>query len=441
MKRLIFLFALLFSLGSAAQVFACSCVANIKPCERYTSAAAIFVGKAVSVKTVGNTENPFAVTEFTTFEIEEIISGTKTKQIVVQNRFASSCDVSFTKGEKYLIFANGNEKEGFGTNMCSGNKLFSDSQDLLDELRNLPKAGEGGKIFGEVFESIKKRREEYTPMPGVEIKIREIGGKRNIFNIATDSKGEYEINVPAGKYKLAPAVPAYATLDLFSDEPIIVKDRGCTQKNFSLHNKSRISGKVVDSEENPVSEIRIELISLDEEPAFLGGDGDYTDEKGRFSLEDVPAGRYTLSVNFTLSVNKDRPFAPTYYPNASKREDAAIIDIGLGQSVDGLVFRLPPRIPVQKVYGKLILPDGGPAVGMTVNLQSEDGEWNHDYTKTDENGDFELNGFAGKKYRFSVEYYGEDDGMRDFTVKKSVFTLDKNTPPFRLILEKKPPDK
>ena len=151
-------------------------------------------------------------------------------------------------------------------------------------------------------------------MSGVSIKIKEIGGSQKIYNSVTDNEGNYELIVPEGKYKVTPTIPTYAELGLFSDDPIIVKDRSCSESSFTVQNKSLISGKVIDSQGKPVKEIRLEVISTDSarKPRYGGDDGGLTDEKGNFSIENIPSGSYTLSVNYLASPDEENPF-PTVF--------------------------------------------------------------------------------------------------------------------------------
>ncbi|MDQ3710807.1 MAG: carboxypeptidase regulatory-like domain-containing protein [Acidobacteriota bacterium] len=430
------------SLGSVERVLACSCVLNILPCQRYGSSDAIFIGKAIDVKKEkAKDENGKEINfenESTIFEVEEVLLGTRKKQVAVRNKSGTSCDTYFTQGETYLVFANGDDKKGYGTGYCSGNTLLSEARESLTNLRNLPLIGAGGKLYGNISESLKKRSEEFVSMSGVNIKIQEIGGKRKIYKAVSDGEGNYELIVLQGKYKVIPTIPAYAELGLFSDEPVFVKDRGCAEKSFTVENNAQITGKVIDAQGKPVAEIWIEFVSVDnEKPDFLGDESGQSDENGEFTIYNVPSGRYTLSVNFTGEADEEQPFPTTFYPNASVREDAKVFEIGLGQTVDNLIFRLPPRIVKQKIYGTVVFPDGRPATEMTVNLQRDDSDRSFSRTRTDKNGNFVLNGFTGEKYNFGIEYYGEEIEKRDYTIKKSVFTLDKNMPSFRLVLEKK----
>ncbi len=440
-RYFIFIILLMLSFGVGEKTLACSCVANISPCQRYGFSDAIFVGKAIGIKKEKakgekGRETAYEL-ESTIFEVEEVLSGVKTEQIIVRNKTGTSCDISFEQGETYLIFANSDAKKGFSTGYCSGNTPTS-AGEFLTALRGLPPKGSGGRLYGNVSESLKKPSDDdYVAMPGVDIKIQEIEGSRKVFHAVTDNEGNYELIVPQGKYKVNPAIPTYGRLGLYSEEAVFVKDRGCVEKHFTVENKSQINGKVIDSRGKAVTEIRVELVSIeDDKPEPFSDDGGYTDKTGHFSITNIPSGRYTLSINYLIEPTEESPFPTVFYPNVKKRENAMIIEVGLGQRIDSLVFQLPASIPKRRIYGTVVFPDGRPAAGMTVNLQRGDSDISFSYTKTDKNGNFELNGFIGERYNFGIDYYGDEDEKREFSVKKSVFTLDKKTPPFRLVMEK-----
>jgi hypothetical protein len=141
---------------------------------------------------------------------------------------------------------------------------------------------------------------------------------------------------------------------------------------------------------------------------------------GEFSIHGAPAGRYNLSVNFTVPPVLEKPFETIFYPQVFERERAKVFEIALGERVKNLIFRSPPRIKAQKMTGKIVFPDGAPAAGMTVNLQKEDSSDSFSDTQTNENGDFVIEGFVGENYNFGVEYYGDESEKAEYTVKKSV---------------------
>lgn len=427
-NKFIFAVILLFSCAVFVRVQACTCQ-SASVCQSYSSSDAIFVGKAASVKKQGSKE-------FTTFEIKEMISGTPSTSFVVQNREGTTCDTTFSKGETYLIFASGDAKKGYSSHACSGNLPFTKAQEVITELKNLPSKGAGGQLYGSVLESFTKRKVEYAPMTGVEITIHEIGGKGKIYQAVTDAAGNYQTIVPQGKYKIVPTVPVYAYFDLAANSPVSVIDRGCVEKQLSLYNKAEVNGKIIDADGKPVPDLSIELVGVGDEPTLHGSERTDSNEQGEFSFITVPSGKYTLSVSFVNNFDLESPFRTTFYPLVFDRKEAKIFDIGLGQSIENLIFRLPPRIKVQKITGKVVFPGGKPAAGMTVNLQRDYSDRSFSHTRTDVNGDFELEDFSGKKYNLGVEYYGDNRAMKDYTVKKTIFTLEENMSPIRLVLEK-----
>lgn len=428
-KFSIFLFSFLFILSvGSIQVLGCTCVRGIKPCQRFTYSDLIFVGKAASSIQKDNLEH-------TTFEIKENISGEKLQQAVIQNQSGSSCDVSFTAGETYLIFAAKNES-GYVTHLCSGNQPLNEAGETLAALRSLPGPGAGGKIFGQFTEMLRAEQKDYLPMAGIKLTVREIAGKRKNYAAVTDKNGNYELTVPPGKYKIIPALPPYADAGFDDDDPVSIKDRGCYEKDFGIENASYLGGRILDAAGKPVKEIRVELLAENEEPTLLGGRAEgFSDERGYFEIYNLPAGRYTLSVNVTTPPSEEHPFPAAFYPNTSEQTKAKVFQIGLGQQINNIIFRLPKRITRQRVAGTLVFPDGRPASGMTVNLQRDDSDTSFSHAVTDKNGNFVLTGFPGEKYNFGIDYYGPDKEKSKFTIKKSVFTLEKNAPAFRFILE------
>jgi hypothetical protein len=438
-----FLFLSLFLmllLGAFQQIFACSCVRNISTCQRLGYSDVIFIGKVVDVKTESGDASAI---ESTVFEVEEMFLGAKKEQIIVRNKSGTSCDTEFATGETYVVFANGDEKKGFGTGYCSGNTLISDAAEILDDLRGLPKAGAGGKIYGHVSENLKKRAGESVPMAGVKIKFQELGGKSKIYNAVTDEKGNYELIVPQGKYKIIPTVPAYAALGFIGEEPIFAKDRACVEESFSIENKSRISGRVVDADGKPVPDINLELIPIDQiekpDPYDDGSGYLLVEDDGTFTIDHIPAGKYTLSVNYTFFPNEESPFPTVFYPNSPERAGAKVFEIGLGKSIGGIVFRLPPRLSEKTIRGTITFEDGKPAANVDVYL--EDAE-NYGFcvngcdTKTDAEGNFTLKGYLARKYIIKSFPEIEKDGeTKKYALDSPTISLYDNVNELKLVLK------
>lgn len=436
----------MLSFGSVEQILACTCV-KTSTCERYGSFDEIFIGKAIGIinekeKAKLNGNDDSYEKESTVFEISKTIQGKEKKEIKVLNSTDFGCGTSFEKGQIYLVFANGDEQRGFGTSMCAGNLLLSEADKDLKELDKL-KETKGGTFIGRVVKRLQYTDKDFEPMSNVKIQIQDIENETKIIETVTDKKGDYYILVPKGKYKITPVIPTHTNFERFSlsGKDILEIEKGCVVQRFAVQSDSKVSGKVLDNDGNFLEDIKVELVPIGEESQLFDGVNGYSDKNGNFEITKIPSGTYTLSVNFTRKPNLEYPFHTSFYPNAKKRFDAQIIRIELGQSLENIVFQLQPQIPKIKLKGKLVFPDKKPAGNFTVNLQRGDSDNSFSYTKTDKNGNFEIEGFLGKDYNFGIDYYGDVAENENWTIDKSVFKLNEKTQPFRLVLKKKEVEK
>jgi hypothetical protein len=471
MKHKIFLFifslVLTLLLGSFNQVLACMCGrANV--CERYNFADAIFVGKAITIEK--ETKGSFQ-TESTVFEIEELFSGKKKQQIKVKNKSGFSCDVEFERGKTYLVFAGGDEETGFGTGFCSGNLPIEYAGEELSNLRKLITSNEKGKLSGTILAKLEKgnKDENRVPVPNIQVNALEIATGK-IYNTFSDKAGRYEISVPAGSYKINLTVPEYAKLEYFNENEIFkVKERGCAEGFYVLTNNSRIIGKVIDSDGKLVSDLRVELLSIDEkDKSCLRGMSGETNNSGSFTIDEIPTGKYTLSVNYNSFPQSNSPFPTVFYPNASNRESAKIFEIGLGQSIGEIVFRLPPRLTEWEIRGEVFWEGGIPAKDVEIMLEDDEFRGfrtgchlqkvseeslagNSDLKsvgysliglgcnlKTNEFGKFLLKGFSSRKYRIKAETEKIINGQKvEYEAESELFSVDENPVSLKLTLKKK----
>lgn len=436
----------MFSIGSFQQISACSLSQELASfCEMVGSADVIFIGKAIGGKkkktTVENgIKEVWDVGEIY-FEVQEGFIGVK-KGIRLTVRSGDEdgyCGTWFKHNENYLIYGFGNLKKGF---INGRTNLVSEAQSDIESLRNLPKAGTGSRIFGNVTQAVKSSLfiNNVEPISDLELKIQQLEGPKQLFEISTDIDGDYEItDVPAGKYKILPNLSG--NFD-FSNYEVEVKDRGCVSKNFLIKNKTKISGRVIDAAGLPVKEILVELVpyNLTEKPnLFTLKEDDLTDERGGFIIENIPPGNYTLSINYTTSPDEEDAFPTTFYPNTSDRTRAINFSVANGtKDFENIEFRLPPRLKTQEVKGIIVWSDGTPVFDAHVGLRDAEDNFYASDMRTGKNGEFTLNGFPGRTYFISADNYSSDVGAVEASyVLTEKFVLDKDIKFFRLVLEKK----
>lgn len=356
----------LFIFGSASEVLACMC-GKAATCERFNWADAIFVGKAVRVD---KDESGTLRKEFTIFEVREVFSGMKTDTIRIQNRRGFSCDVSFEVGETYLVFAAGNDSEGFGTGFCSGNLPIAYAGDEIAELRKLSGSKGDGKLRGLVQKETSKSRDDRFPLGDVRLEISEVNSGRK-FEARSEEDGRFELSAPPGKYNIRPIAPrGFIMSGMFDEEELKqIRPGGCTESYFVFSNNSRVTGRLLDIEEKPVGYARVELVSLaDQKSSYLAGLSDESDTNGDFSIDRVPVGKYTLSINYNSKPEPNHPFPTTFYPSGSNRSDAKILNVEFGTSIEGLTWRLPERLTEALITGIVVWEDGSPASGAELKI-------------------------------------------------------------------------
>jgi hypothetical protein len=114
-----------------------------KPSANIPRSVAVFSGKVINVTFK---QPPYEVGRYAvTFEVERVWQGEIKKQTVLITR-ASSCDVRFREGERYLVFASVlYDGSGLTTHKCSRTGLVADRKEDI-ELLGEGEVPEGGEI-------------------------------------------------------------------------------------------------------------------------------------------------------------------------------------------------------------------------------------------------------------------------------------------------------
>lgn len=437
MKNRILLFSLVLTLllGCVEQISACSC-ATTTPCQSFNYAEAVFVGKVVGAKqqrTVedyseasqnSNTATPSAPKTKTYdvgeiyLEVEEAFHGVKKGERVTihSGTGGGDCGYWFSRGETYVVYASAfedteNKTTGFSTSICSGTRPLEGAANDLEYLRNFSSESRG-KFYGGVRQKFNfEKDDEAKPYADLTLNFHKLGSD-DIFSTTTDSEGEFNIDVPAGKYKIVPLLPEYARLYETGSDPteVEVKPDACRRVYLSVESKSEISGKLISFDGKPLEGIQVELIDFATDE--WAGDGE-TDADGAFSIPSVPAGKYILAVNKNISPHKKSPFPAYFYPKSFGAKGAETFTVKSGESVTDLLFQLPPPLKEQIITGKVVRANGKPAADARVELEDSN---NEDYyfrgervTQTDASGKFVLAGFSGRTYTLKAVFEKFED--------------------------------
>ena len=391
----------LFSIPST--VWACSC-GTPEPAVAFNGARMVFIGRML-----GGTEKinlrdidrkPYVIEAGQVrFAVEEVFKGSHVAEVSLQinGNSGTSCTYGLKRGELYVVYAYTDGKDDIlFTHVCSRTKSVNraDAKADLNFLRNLPPPGSGGNIRGLVDRELKG--EDGKPLSDVRVQITSSDGQ--VITAFTDEKGRFLVRqLKPGKYKVEPNLPLnYTSEDKFLE--VDVDDRGTVDAVFVAFIDGKVKGRVMDREGNSFNSIYFELEGDGKKVSGLS-----TGDDGAFEVGGVPPGEYVLSIEMLHAGDSKRK--PYYYPGTFLREKASVIRVGVGESVEGLQFPLPPGSIVRTIEGEVTWKDGTPAAEVDVILfcqqSSKPNGFVVDLTKrttTDEKGRFRLEILTNESY-------------------------------------------
>lgn len=204
-------------------------------------------------------------------------------------------------------------------------------------------------------------------------------------------------------------IPAYLLIFLCSITAIAQKP--AQQKKNEQPAKNMVSGRVIDTLGGP-AETSVFLISIGDGSGFDLGPHRRTSKEGMFKFENIEPGRYILSIKPFETRSFRQPYAATFYPGSSSRQNAGIITIGAESVIEGLEMVVPdPEIIT--LSGTVVYEDGSPAAGATVRFAFDDFKSHTELstiieTTTDEKGSFKLKVIKGVRAAISAELKKKD---------------------------------
>lgn len=137
---------------------------------------------------------------------------------------------------------------------------------------------------------------------------------------------------------------------------------------------SRAKGTLRDITGVPMPHTRLQLAIAREDGSLDWGAQTVTDQLGRFSFVQIPAGTYVLGLNLFSWTETDAPFPRTFYPGVRLRQEARSVAIGEGRDMDLADFRVPYRVGNRRVSAEVVWPGGKPEPAADADLCWEDVE-------------------------------------------------------------------
>lgn len=455
----LFLFVFIAGLQNAK---ACSCGRQPTVLDAYNHADVVVIVRAVSVEKVGpektalkgqmsNGENYVDGVKSTTMSVEQVFKGNLKvgDKMVFAQGGGADCIWTFNEediGKKFLFYLKrfGDSKGmismtrggsstvdyGDSTIWIAGTCGRSSNEDYAGDdlryLKNLDKLRGRTRISGTLSfdhgngENVAGR------------KIRIVGAGKT-YEIKTDENGVYEIyDVPAGRYLIEPEIPTGWKVGSFwlgyspsfagydNDESpkkisVVLEAKKHAGLDIRFDIDNAIRGRIYDPAGRPMNGVCVHLVPADgTKGTYLG---DCTEEGGAFEIDEIPPGSYVIVINEDGKVSSTEPFGAFYYPNVTKREDATIFHIGVGEFVNDLRIYAPVTAETITVEGVFLYSDGKPVVSEWVSFKSlktaktpGDDEGEDARAETDSKGQFSikiLKGSNGQLFGEMLTFLGE----------------------------------
>jgi hypothetical protein len=241
------------------------------------------------------------------------------------------------------------------------------------------------------------------------VTLRQVNGVDNVVSTATDAGGLFEIhNVPPGTYAASAGKEGYITGN--RQTPLILaEEQEVKDLDFVLRRTGVIAGTIIDEHDEPVQGVTVSAqrktyyqTRMQLQPR---GETATTDDRGRFRIRDVPAGRYYVQA---LKRANPGPVSPHYatvlYPGVARLADAQVVKMGEGEELTGINIRVHESA-VFSISGKVVdMATGQPAAGASLSLSPEDygGGGSNGFASTGADGTFRMDDVAPGNYRIQV---------------------------------------
>jgi protocatechuate 3,4-dioxygenase beta subunit len=267
----------------------------------------------------------------------------------------------------------------------------------------------------------------------------------------TDSDGHYRFEaLPAGKYYIEPSAPTLISAESDAAKQVTVAETATTEDiNFSLSRGGVITGKVTDSEGNPVIAEEISLKQVDtSKPGTSPSRGEgrmySTDDRGIYRIFGLAPGRYVVSAGsardpMTSLLAKRPKRVQTFYPGVTDEPKAKPVEVMAGGEASGIDIKLGIADKGFAVSGRVITAEtGAPIANAMIAYSPGAPEGKSDQetgdvlvgsggistsinpaggiTSTNAKGEFRLESLSAGKYKIEVESMGALTGASEFYV-------------------------
>lgn len=197
-------------------------------CAEYFASQVVVEATLVKIRSVRFKEDPEGVAAYVyTLRPNRLIRGHVTEIFqVYEGNNSGSATFDWIIGRKYLLFLfYAAAEKSWALDGCGNSGAFNSAKSALEQIAEIQTHNYSGVIHGVVSEQIPS-----NPFPGVRVEAR---GTEGLYKATTNSKGEFEIKVPAGRYTVRATKTgrSFYTADFSYENPqdLQIEPGGCVQ--------------------------------------------------------------------------------------------------------------------------------------------------------------------------------------------------------------------
>lgn len=340
-------------LSFSVKVLGCSCAPPPPPCQAVGQSELVFLGTVTEVSAQPGSFRMNA---------DRLFKGALNKTVELFDD--GMCDgPNLEVGKQYLMYTSRMPGSGaIPARGCTRSRRVEDADEDIAFLKEYS----AGKVTTHIDGTVRFRPDEpddsklgeagRTPMKDVQVTL---AGSGRTYRAVTNSIGGYSFSgIPPGEYNIDAELPGFR-LNWAPD--VILAAKGCMAADMLMKVDRRVTGTIRDDNGAAVSGALVEMTSTNDnlkrwqQPVLL----DESDENGRYVIDGIPPGEYYLGVNIASTPTKDHPYPSTYYPRTSDKRLAMRISI-VGASVQAFDLRLPQKLALITIHGRVQTPDGKP---------------------------------------------------------------------------------
>ena len=314
----------------------------------------VFTGTVKSAVDVGDTDKQLELIP------DEVFVGDKSEVTATVNQAClPEKEPEIKAGDRWLFYIRPKRywdgktpyirSDGLEVPFYSPSKPITQADDDVATLRHLGVLTDNGILTGSVVR-LGPTYDELNPRAvsnhRVVAKSQPSGAEYSGF---TNVNGRFELELPPGWYDVTaateqglreaePLLPNAIKLELGLKGNVQIRQRSCTDVDFSLLVDGKLAGRVTTADGKPARFAKVAIIPVSPvHPQFTV----VADEDGRFEVGGRQPGQYLVGVGLLAPFDSAEWKYRVYYPGVPTQEQAKTVELGDGEWRTDIDFSIP----------------------------------------------------------------------------------------------------